>query len=498
MASRHQSLQRGVVWVVAVWAVAMYALMFLHLSADFPHSAPWSDMSKATDEGWYGGGALHYFVFGHWYLPESFNPAVAMPMWPLMLGGWFAVAGVGMVQARVLSVLLYGISLLLMVKLLREERSGWLTCAAAALLMTANPFCYVFDRMALLEPVSVFWWVLGMWVAGRAAAGGWWRAVATGLALVALVWTKTTAIVLVVSILYFLYARAKEQERPWMRPVVTAATTAVAVWCVYFFAWVRPRYLTDFKFVFAINNYRSHLTILPQVVWQMLVNALWMNAALFPIGLAILVAAVVWMRSLWRKPLFTAAVLAAAADLAFIVYHGNLQPRYYLVVTMPLVMVVVMAVEALWNAGMRRVVLAGGVVLMVTAAVMTVKTIGYVAHPAYAQRDMAMAVAERMRADQSVAPVLIGGAADDISLFTGVRGISFYEPYGLQPLLDHYQPGWMGAWMDWEKDFPRQVSSQYEVEQVATFRVYDDQPHHQVFVLYRMVPRGSHRGGTAK
>jgi hypothetical protein len=485
-------------WAVAVWAVVMYALMFLHLLADFPHGTPWSDMSKATDEGWYGGGALHHFVFGHWYLPDSFNPAVALPMWPLMLGAWFSVAGVGMLQARLLAVLLYGVSLVLMVRLLREERCGWPTCAGAALLMTANPFCYVFDRMALLEPVSVFWWVVGLWVAGWAAAGGWWRAVMTGLAIVALLWTKTTAIVLVASILYFLYARARAQRRAWAQPVLIAITTAASAWCIYFFAWVRPRYLRDFQYVFAINNFRSHLTILPQMLWQMLVSGLWINSVLFPVGVLILVAAAVWLRGLWRKPLFTAAVLAASLDLAFIVYHGNFQPRYYLVVAMPLVIVVVMGAEELWHRGMTQVVFAGCAVLLGTALVMTVRTAGYVLHPAYTQRDMAMAVAARMRADKSVDPVLFGGAADDISMFTGVRAISFYEPYGLQPLLDRYQPGWMGAWLAWEADYPKQVSSQYEVQQVATFHVYDDQPHHQLFVLYRMVSRGSRPGGSAK
>ena len=486
------------VWAVAAWATATYVLMFVHLLADFPHAAPWSDMSKTTDEGWYGGGALHHFVFGHWYLPDSFNPAVAMPMWPLMLGGWFSIAGVGMLQARVLAVLLYGVSLVLMVKLLREEQCGWLICAGAALLMSANPFCYVFDRMALLEPASVFWWVLGLWVAGKAAAGGWWRAVATGLAIVALVWTKTTAIVLVVSILYFLYARARREGRSWVRPVVTSIATAVVAWCVYFFAWVRPRYLHDFMFVFAINNYRSHLTILPQMLRQMLVSGLWINSVLFPVGLAVAVASVIWMRSLWRKPLFAAAMLAAMVDLAFIVYRGNFQPRYYLIVAMPLVMVVAMGAEELWRRGMIRVALAAGVVLLATALVMTVETVGYVSRPAYTQRDMAKAVAQRIRTDGSVNPVLFGGAADDISLFTGVRGISFYEPYGLQPLLNRYKPGWMAAWLDWEEDFPRQVSSQYELRQVATFHVYEDQPRHRIFVLYRMVPLGSRLGGTGK
>jgi hypothetical protein len=111
---------------------------------------------------------------------------------------------------------------------------------------------------------------------------------------------------------------------------------------------------------------------------------------------------------------------------------------------------------------------------------------------------MAMAVAEKMRAAGDTAPVLYGGGADDISLFTGVRAIAFYAPNGWQPLLKRYQPGWMGAWMDWDGDFVRQVSPEYALEPVETFRVYEDQPNHNVFVLYRMVPRGSRPGGTAK
>ena len=467
----------------------MFALMFVHLLADFPHGTPWSDMSKATDEGWYGGGALHHFVFGHWYLPDSFNPTVAMPMWPLMLAGWFAVAGAGMEQARLLTVLLYGASIVLMVRLLREAACGWLVCAGAALLMLANPFCYVFDRMALLEPASVFWWVLGLWVAGRAAGGGWWRAAVTGLALVAMVWTKTTAVVLALSIVYFLYARAKEENRPWMMPVVTAILTAVVVWTVYFVAWVWPRYLRDFNYVFAINNYRSHLTILPKVLWRMLVSGLWINSVLFPAGLVILVVALLWARRLWHNPLFASAVLAAAVDLAFIVYHGSFQPRYYLVVAMPLVIVVVMGVEDSWRGGMKAITLASVAILLGTALTMTVRTVGYALHPAYTHRDMATAVAARMRAEGGAAPVLLGEGSDDISLFTGVRAISFYQPYGLQPLLDRYQPEWMGVWLDSEQVFVNQVAPLYELREVAAFRVYDDQPEHNIFVLYRMVPR---------
>src|ERR1019366_5698264 len=70
-------------------AVVFYLLCFVHLRADFPHGTPWSDSSKITDEGWYGGGAIHHYVFGHWFLPGSFNTAVALPVWPVLLGMWF-------------------------------------------------------------------------------------------------------------------------------------------------------------------------------------------------------------------------------------------------------------------------------------------------------------------------------------------------------------------------------------------------------------------------
>jgi hypothetical protein len=204
------------------------------------------------------------------------------------------------------------------------------------------------------------------------------------------------------------------------------------------------------------------------------------------------------MRELWRKPLFASAVLAGGMDLAFILYHGNFQPRYYLIVAMPLVVVVAMGIEELWRNDMKRTALIGAGVLLGVALMMTVRTVGYALHPAYTQRDMAMAVAQKMRADGNAAPVLFGGGADDISLFTGVRAIAVYHPHGLLPLLEHYQPGWMGVWLDWETDAVSQVSPEYELQPVAKFHVYKDQPGHDVFVLYRMVPRGSGSRGAAK
>jgi hypothetical protein len=230
----------------------------------------------------------------------------------------------------------------------------------------------------------------------------------------------------------------------------------------------------------------------------MLADGLWINAVLLPLAGVLLLIAAIRLRELWRSPLFGAMLVQIAADSAFIIYHGNLQPRYYLVLTIPVVAVVVMIAERTWVSGMRPTGIVAAAVLIAVAVGMTVKTLSYVRHPAYTYRDMEFAVAEKMRADGKDSPVLFAGAGDDISLFTGVRAISMYEPYGVQPLLDHYQPTWMGAWQDWEQAFPEQVSSQYELQPVETFRVYDDQPHHGVFVLYRMKPRPSAAVGPAK
>src|SRR6202012_3409745 len=65
-------------------AAVFYALHFVHLLADFPNHSPWPDWAKYTDEGWYGAAAIRHYQFGHWNVPGAFNPAAALPVWPLL------------------------------------------------------------------------------------------------------------------------------------------------------------------------------------------------------------------------------------------------------------------------------------------------------------------------------------------------------------------------------------------------------------------------------
>src|SRR4051794_24499022 len=94
---------------VAEAGLLMVAALFLglhavHLSADFPNYSPWMDWAKYTDEGWYGDAAIRHFQRGQWYLPGDFNPAAALPVWPLLEAALFRFTGVNLIAARALTV----------------------------------------------------------------------------------------------------------------------------------------------------------------------------------------------------------------------------------------------------------------------------------------------------------------------------------------------------------------------------------------------------------
>src|SRR5215471_10918316 len=142
----------------------------VHLRADFPNHSPWMDWSKYTDEGWYGDAAIRYFQRGHWYVPGDFNPAAALPVWPLLEAALFRFTGVSLTAARALTVAIFALILVASYLLLRRwqrlfsanKTESSLAPAIAVLLLAVNPFCYVFTRMAILEPLLILFTLLAL------------------------------------------------------------------------------------------------------------------------------------------------------------------------------------------------------------------------------------------------------------------------------------------------------------------------------------------------
>src|SRR5580693_5743786 len=199
-------------------AAVFFALHAFHLNADFPNHSPWMDWAKYTDEGWYGDGAIRHFQRGHWYVPGDFNPAAALPVWPLLEAVLFRFTGVNLAAARALTVAIFACILFtsyLLVRRWQRLSSGTqtepsLAPAIAVLLLAVSPYCYVFTRMAILEPLLILFTLLALlaasyatpWEQGTATTPPRTRirlivpALALGLLLPLMVLTKTTAIFL--------------------------------------------------------------------------------------------------------------------------------------------------------------------------------------------------------------------------------------------------------------------------------------------------------------
>src|ERR1700759_269176 len=106
--------------VLLIVSAIFLTLHAFHLSADFPNHSPWMDWAKYTDEGWYGDGAIRHFQLGRWYVPGDFNPAAALPVWPLLEAALFRFTGVSLTAARGLTVAIFGCILAASYLLLRR------------------------------------------------------------------------------------------------------------------------------------------------------------------------------------------------------------------------------------------------------------------------------------------------------------------------------------------------------------------------------------------
>ena len=128
-------------------AVVLCLLRFAYLRADFPNHSPWiMDQAKFTDEGWWANAAVRHFVVGHWQIAGDYNPAIAVPVWPLLLTVVFHFSGVGIVAARAVNVF-FSIATVGLVYLLVRRYASETAAALAALLLAASPFAFAFSRL---------------------------------------------------------------------------------------------------------------------------------------------------------------------------------------------------------------------------------------------------------------------------------------------------------------------------------------------------------------
>ena len=148
--------------VILLTLALMGCLMrFAWLHADFPNHSPWMlDEAKYTDEGWWASAAVRHFLIGHWEVAGDYNPAAAVPVWPALLTIVFELTGVSIIAARSLNVGFSVATVFLVYLLIRRYGGTQTTAAVAAVLLAASPFAFAFSRLATLDTMVVFEWVL--------------------------------------------------------------------------------------------------------------------------------------------------------------------------------------------------------------------------------------------------------------------------------------------------------------------------------------------------
>jgi len=521
------SVQRPMTTVTAARVISLlllgvsavfFALHFLHLTADFPNHSPWMDWSKYTDEGWYGDAAIRHYVSGHWYWKGDFNPAVALPVWPALELLVFKFTGVSVAAARALTLCVFGFTLVTLYLLIQRhtrpsssESGQSLAAPIAVFFLCTSPFLFVFERMAILEPLLVALTGLGLLIASemqpihlrglRLRSLG--SAVLLAFLLPGLILTKTTGICLLPAIFYMMWARAGYRLRPALRLALPPAIGGAALWCAYFLVFVRPHYLEDYQYLFSANAYTGiGLEPIAKVILNTITDGAWMGWLIYVTFFVVLALTFFWRPRILTNPLFTSLLLWIGGYFAFLAYHNNLQPRYYLVVAVPITVVVAMGIDSFRQAQSRAggwvASIACGVLVLAIAVPDAVQQIGYLRHPTYEFEAAAQGIKSIVLADKTHSHLILSISGSDLTLMTGLPSID--DDFGTSDMdvrVKQYKPGWYAAWNDVEDDKADAITPMYQMKRVAAFPAYDD-PDRNLLILYRLdpgteTPRPRHR-----
>jgi 4-amino-4-deoxy-L-arabinose transferase-like glycosyltransferase len=474
--------ERRVHHILLYLAVALCLLRFFYLRADFPNHSPWMiDQAKYTDEGWWSSAAVRRYLIGHWHVAGDYNPAIAVPVWPLMLTALFQFTGVSLVATRALNVL-FSVATVGLVYLVVRRYADRTAAAAAALLLAASPFAFVFGRLATLDTMIDFEWCLLLWIASTARPQRIAAPVMLGILTALMLLTKTTSLVVAPAVLWVLWSAS----RSLLQLLTTIAIAGGAVG-LYNFAVLHSRYAADYHYFYYINSMaevqlRRTFLLIP----LQLRHGMWVDRILYPVAVIVLFFALLGLRRLWSNPLFTASWIAIAGQALYILRRqDDYAPRYFLALLVPMIFVVVLALHQL--SGRRRMLLAS---VLVAAVVLDAgQVLGFLAHRQYQLLGAAKSIAAVVNNDPHAHRLLLGSSAAQLALMTGIPSLN--DEYSSQDLTHkaaRYQPGWYVGWNDLDDDIVASLSA-YRLDQVATYQVFDHDDRNTL-TLYRMAEVG--------
>jgi 4-amino-4-deoxy-L-arabinose transferase-like glycosyltransferase len=390
----------------------------------------------------------------------------------------------------------FSIASVLLIYLLVRRYGGpgaEIPAALAALLLAASPFAFAFSRLVTLDAVVVFEFCLLMWLASCANRERVWPLTTLGLLIPVMMLTKTTAAALLPSVIWLLWMAKAKNLRRFMNALLMVVAIAGAVLASYLSIVLRSRYADDLRYFFDINALPSvEPARTGSYLLQLLHHCMWIDRVLYPAALVVLLLSPIWLRRLWRNPLFTASWIAFAGQALYILRRqDDYAPRYFLAMLVPVILVLVLTLQELsaWSRPTASVLTA---VLALAVLLDAAQILGFLNHRQYHFDDAAKSIQNIVNADRSRKRLLLGASADQLSLMTGIPAIN--DGYSYQDLgqkASAYQPGWYVGWNNLDQDIAESLSS-FRLDKVTAYRVFDNEQR-EWLTLYRMVPEAHKR-----
>jgi hypothetical protein len=256
---------------------------------------------------------------------------------------------------------------------------------------------------------------------------------------------------------------------------------------VYLSLVLRSRYAGDFHYFFDINALADvDWRLTGSFLLQLLRHGTWIDRIFYPAGLAALMLSLIWLRQLWKNPLFTASWIAFTGDAIYILRRqDDYAPRYFLVMLLPLILVLVLTLQQLEirNRSLASLLAA---TLAVAVVLDTVQVARFLARRQYQFYDAAKAIQAIVDTDRTQPRLLLGSSGDQLSLMTGIPSINDgYSSQDLSQKVLAYQPGWYVGWNELDQDILDSLSA-FRLDEVANFAVFDRDQRNRL-KLYRMV-----------
>lgn len=474
--------------------LTVFSLRAIHLQADFPHAINWSG-DLYTDEGWYARNAVAYHLTGQWHVEGDFNPAVNLPLLPVMEGTVFHLFGMSLLSARLLALVFTLLVVLQAFLLVRAYAGMRAALLCAGLLVTTFSF-FAYSRLALLEMPMTAGILAGVLLAHRAGKGraAIFYAICSAVALVLAVLVKSTAVFAVPVVVLPLLWLDRRMRIP---ALVGWALTFGCLLALYWFFLARP-YRLDFAY-FSTVNIASRFSVPPVFYLRRLFltigRGIIIDPILYPLGLAVSAIALFTISQLRKHPLIIISGLWVILYLLLIGLNGYTPPRYFVPLTVPLFILTAVVFDRLtlhihpvfrWCA-LGIIVAAMGINLC--------RQVVYLASPQYTFLTMARDIQRRIAVDAVERPVLLGHFANSISLETGVLSINdTFGTTSLDERVARYRPSHYVSLGGISPLKMAVLAQYYDPELLCTYTVFGNYQSGRPVFFYRL--RSKNRAGA--